>query len=88
MACGCNVITSYLPELSQVLDEETKENISIIQNGDPSIYANKINQMLSEKGKLSANQAILTRKVIEKYNWDKESEKLVLFYKQLLEELV
>ena len=87
MACGCNVITSYLPELSQVLDDETKENISIIKGGDSSVYANKINQMLSEKEKLYTNQANLTRKVIEKYNWDKESEKLLLFYKQLLEEL-
>ena len=86
MACGCNVVTSYLPELDRLLDEETKKNISIIKNGDPSVYAHRINQMLSQRERLVANQALLTRKVVEKYNWNTEAKKLILFYQQLLKE--
>ncbi|HEY3380000.1 MAG TPA: glycosyltransferase [Armatimonadota bacterium] len=79
MASGCNVITSYLPELHRVLGDEGAEHISTIFTMSAEAFADDSIRLLDDHAALHRHQTALLGMVRTRWNWEHEAEKMVQF---------
>ena len=84
MACGCNVVSSYLPELAGLLDEQTLKTMPLIKGVVPDVFVEQIDSLLSNQSLMVTNSDFLRKKVLDIYNWQKQGNQLVEFYKRVL----
>lgn len=86
MACGCGVVTSWLPELDALLADDTKADMSVLRDVGPDAYAAAACDWLADLPRLDDAAARLQAAANERYNWEREAEKLPPFYRALLAE--
>ena len=79
MASGCNVVTSFLPELHRLLGDEGDEHVRTVYTAVPEDYTEEVIRLLDEPTFLRDHQAALLRLVRTEWNWEHEAEKLVQF---------
>lgn len=79
MAAGCNVVTSYLPELHRLLGDEGAEHVVTIYTPAVEAFAGEIARLLDEPASMLEHQRALMRLVNIRWNWEHEAEKLVQF---------
>lgn len=84
MACGCGVVTSWLPELDGLLDEEAKANMTVLRNVGPEQYGDAVADWLDDLGRLDAASERLRKAIGDRYCWEREADKLPAFYRTLL----
>jgi glycosyltransferase involved in cell wall biosynthesis len=79
MAAGCNVVTSYLPELHRLLGDEGMGQVTTIYTPDADRFAAEILRLLNSEELMKLHQAALSRLVRARWNWESTEEKLVEF---------
>ena len=84
MAGGCNVISSYLPELHRLLGTEGTEHLTTIYTPHAERFTEEILRLLNEPESMARHQAAMMKLVRQRYNWDRESEKLEQFVADIL----
>ncbi len=86
MAAGCAVVTSAMPVLSDLIenDKTLAGDVSVIDGGEPEDYAEAIlhladriagGEQIGERTRLAA---------AENYVWEKEAEKMIHLYRSVL----
>lgn len=86
MACGCGVVTSWLPELDALLADETKADLTILRDTGPEAYGNALADWISDADRLDEASARLMVAARERYSWESQAAKLPAFYRMLLAE--
>ena len=86
MACGCAVVTSQMPVFNQLIAKSNVElkDIITIHGGTPEIYANAVRNMLE---RVNDGEDVGKRLQVSarcSFMWEREAEKLVNFYLELL----
>lgn len=86
MAAGCAVVSSYMPVLSQILNEATvaSEGIRIIDGGEPVDYARAAVQLVEAIDKGMDPGARLRKTALKHMVWEKEAIKIAQLYARLL----
>lgn len=79
MASGCNVVTSYLPELSRLLGAEGEEHVVTISTPAVERFVEEICRLLADPESLQQHQQALMHLVSTRWNWEQEEAKLVAF---------
>jgi len=79
MAAGCNVVTSYLPELHRLLGNEGMQNVMTIYTPDTERFADEVIRLLNSRELMASHQAALMQRVRAQWNWESTEEKLVDF---------
>jgi glycosyltransferase involved in cell wall biosynthesis len=79
MAAGCNLITSFLPELARLLDRDGQEHIRTVYVPDPERFAEEAVLLLDESSVMTEHQQALMQIVATRLHWEHEAEKLVKF---------
>ena len=79
MAAGCAVVSSYMPVLSQILNEAGvgSEGIQIIDGGEPVDYARAAVQLVETIDKGADPGAKLRKSALSHMVWEKEALKIV-----------
>jgi len=77
MAAGCNVVTSFLPELHRLLEGEGTEHVMTIYGPDAERFADEILRLLDSPELMARHQEALMRLVRVQWNWECREEKLV-----------
>jgi glycosyltransferase involved in cell wall biosynthesis len=86
MACGCGVVTSWLPELDTLLADETKADMTILRDAGPAPYGDALADWMADSERLDAAGARLRTAACERYAWEAQAGKLPAFYRKLLAE--
>jgi glycosyltransferase involved in cell wall biosynthesis len=86
MAAGCAVVSSYMPVLSQILNEAKigSEDIRIIDGGGPVDYARAAVQLVEAIDKGMGPGTRLRKAALKHMVWEKEAAKLAQLYLRLL----
>lgn len=84
MACGCGVVTSWLPELDALLADETKADLTILRDAGPEAYGDALADWIGDAHRLDAAGARLRAAACERYTWESHAAKLPAFYRTLL----
>jgi glycosyltransferase involved in cell wall biosynthesis len=86
MAAGCAVVSSYMPVLSQILNEArvASEDIRIIDGGEPIDYARAASQLVETIHKGADPGAKLRKSALSHMVWEKEAVKIAQLYLRLL----
>ena len=85
MAAGCAVVCSSMPVLDQVVQEAgMTQDLSVIQGGTPTDYAQAILQSLREMEQGADPGAQLQRAATVHMTWEHEAEKIAQLYLQIL----
>lgn len=84
MACGCGVVTSWLPELDALLTGETKAHMTVLRDEPPEAYASALASWLDDSARLDAAGDALRAGVRDRYHWESEAKKLPDFYRDLI----
>lgn len=82
MMAGLAIAASDLPEIRRVVEEA--DNGILFDAYDPKSIASAINKLVSDDKLLRSAQQNSLRAAREKYNWEKESQKLLSLYETLL----
>ncbi len=82
MMAGLAIAASDLPEIRGII-EETGSGV-LFDPYDPKSIASAINKLISDEELLRSAQRNARRAAREKYNWEKESQKLLSLYETLL----
>lgn len=85
MAAGCNVITSFLPELHRLLGDEGREHVVTISTPDTERFTEETLRLLESPESLARHRAALETLVRARWNWDAEAEKLISFVDTILQ---
>ncbi|MHB9131102.1 MAG: glycosyltransferase [Armatimonadota bacterium] len=85
MAAGCNVVTSYLPELHRLLGDEGAEHTATIMEPSTTRFTDEIVRLLDSPESLQRHQQVLMPLVSNQWNWEHEAEKLVQFITTITE---
>ncbi len=83
MASGCNVITSFLPELDRLLGEDGAGEVVVIQTPSFERFAAEAARLLDDPAALERHQAALMALVETRWNWEREAERLVDFVSEI-----
>lgn len=84
MACGCSVVSIWLPELAELINSEMEGSVMLLRTNDPQDYARVVDKMLNEMSALERNSKMLIEQVQRNIVWEKEGARLVDFYKTAL----
>ena len=84
MACGLPVISSDLPLLRKFL--VNKNCVIFVKPNDVEEFANAIKYLLDNPAVAKKMGSKGKKLIKEKYNWEKEGEKLLLLYRRILKE--
>jgi len=79
MAAGCNVVTSFLPELHRLLGGEGTDHVRTIYAADAGRFADEVIRLLDNPEVMENHQQALMRLVRAQWNWESTEEKLVEF---------
>lgn len=82
MMAGLAIAASDLPEIGRII-EETGSGV-LFDPYDPKSIGSAINRLISDEELLRSAQSNARRAAKEKYNWEKESQKLLNLYETLL----
>jgi glycosyltransferase involved in cell wall biosynthesis len=83
MACGCGVVSSWLPELDALLGE-TARDMTVLQGVGPERYAEALAEWLDDPVRLDMCSARLRAAVEDRYLWESQASKLLDLYDRLL----
>lgn len=83
MAAGCNVVTSYLPELQRLLADEGEEHVMTVYTHAVASFVDEMTRLLQDIPAMTRHQDALMRQVRAQWNWEHEAEKLIRFLSQL-----
>jgi glycosyltransferase involved in cell wall biosynthesis len=84
MAAGCAVVTSWLPELDNLLDPGAMRQMSVIREPDPARYAAEIAAWLDDPERLDSATRSLRDTVRDSVSWDSQAPRLVGLYDDLV----
>jgi len=84
MAAGCNVVTSYLPELHRLLGSEGAEHVVTITTPSVERFCDEIIRLLKDPESMALHRAALMQLVSERWNWEHEESILVDFVSHIL----
>lgn len=79
MAAGCNVVTSFLPELHRLLGNEGTDHVRTVYAADAERFADEVLRLLENPQVMEGHQQALMRLVRAQWNWESTEEKLVEF---------
>ncbi|HEY3416031.1 MAG TPA: glycosyltransferase [Armatimonadota bacterium] len=79
MAAGCNIVTSYLPELHRLLGDDGAEHVVTMYTPDPGHFVEEICRLLDSPESLERHQTALMQLISRRLNWELEAQKLVTF---------
>ncbi|MHB9026382.1 MAG: glycosyltransferase family protein [Armatimonadota bacterium] len=79
MAAGCNIVTSFLPELHHLLGDEGAEHVVTMYTSSPEHFVDETIRLLDSPESLERHQAALLDLVSRRFNWEHEAEKFVSF---------
>lgn len=79
MAAGCNVVTSFLPELHRLLGNEGDDHVRTVYAADAELFAEEVIRLLENPAVMEAHQQALMRLVRAQWNWESSEERLVEF---------
>jgi hypothetical protein len=83
MACGCAVVSSWLPELDALLGETTRD-LTMLRSVGPERYAQAVAEWLDDPVRLDTCAGRLRAAVRDRYLWESQGAKLVDLYDRLL----
>ncbi len=84
MAAGCNVVTSFLPELHRLLSGEGHGHVTTITTADAERFADGVHRLLESPEVMQQHQDALMRLVAAHWNWETEEKKLVRFVTSII----
>lgn len=84
MACGCSIVSSALPELVRLLDDDTRSAVELIEGPAVDAFVSAIDSLLADRERLAANRVLFRRKVTDVYNWQTQAGKLLAIYARVL----
>lgn len=83
LACGCAVVTSYLPQLERLMESDDLALLRVVHGDDPRQFAGALEELLSKPLELEAISCLLRERVSERYTWDQEKRKLIDLFARL-----
>ncbi len=84
MASGCNVVSSYLPELHRLLGPEGAEHVVTINQPSIERFCAEIIRLLAAPETMQSHQHALMALVSQRWNWEHEEQKFIEFVTQTI----
>ena len=85
MALGLPVVTTALPEINKYLGDYNGKFGFLIKDNNPSVFANRVVELLSDSDKMVKMGKKGRSLVLEKLNWEtSEAPKLISLYKEMI----
>ena len=79
MAAGCNVVTSFLPELHRLLGSEGADHVRTVYAADAGLFTDEVLRLLENPAVMQEHQQALMRLLRAQWNWESTEDRLVEF---------